>query len=80
MKAICQYFWNNLIAIDQLANTILAGDPDETISSRSARLRHIWYWNYLAYALDWIDPGHTVRALERDEGDRDLIWPPREKL
>jgi hypothetical protein len=28
------YFIRILIAIDQLANTIAGGDPDETISSR----------------------------------------------
>ena len=37
MKKITKYFWNLLIALDQLANTILAGDPDETISSRAAK-------------------------------------------
>ena len=30
---------NVLIGIDQLANTLLGGDPDETLSARSWRLR-----------------------------------------
>ena len=31
------YFWNVLVAIDQLFNTILGGDPDETLSSRMGK-------------------------------------------
>ena len=34
---LSQYCFNVLIAIDQLANTILGGYPDETISSRVYR-------------------------------------------
>lgn len=33
-----RYILNNLIAIDQLGNTLLGGYPDETISSRAYRL------------------------------------------
>lgn len=29
-----KYLYNILISLDQLGNTILGGDPDETISSR----------------------------------------------
>ena len=32
-----KYIWNLLISIDQLANTIMFGDPDETISSRMGK-------------------------------------------
>ena len=32
-----QYILNNLIAIDQLGNTLIGGYPDETISSRAYR-------------------------------------------
>lgn len=35
-----QYIKNNLIAIDQLANAICRGEPDETLSSRAWRLEH----------------------------------------
>lgn len=37
MKPMRQYFFNILIALDQLANTLFFGDPDETISSRLGR-------------------------------------------
>ena len=32
------YITNNLIAFDQMANALLAGSPDETLSARAYRL------------------------------------------
>lgn len=32
-----RYIWNLLIAIDQLFNALLFGDPDETLSSRMGK-------------------------------------------
>jgi len=63
-------FWNLLIAVDQLGNAYLGGDPDETISSRAAKQTHKRGWDKLTRFLDWIDPGHAGRALEVDEGGR----------
>lgn len=34
-----RYFHNVLVSVDQLANTLLAGYPDETLSARSWRCR-----------------------------------------
>ena len=46
MKKVAQFIFNYLIAIDQLANTLLLGHPDETISSRLGRSkgkeRYFW--------------------------------------
>lgn len=64
-----RYFWNLLIAIDQLANAIMLGDQDETISSRAAKRADQAGWRHLCHILEWIDPGHLKRALEPDEGD-----------
>ena len=36
---MARYFYNLAVSLDQLANTILAGYPDETLSSRSWRQR-----------------------------------------
>ena len=36
---IFKYFLNVLIGVDQLGNTILGGDPDETISSRLGKMK-----------------------------------------
>lgn len=68
-----RYFWNLLIALDQFGNAILAGDPDETISSRAykhveAKGRDTKINYYLLRILEWIDPGHGEKSVERDEG------------
>lgn len=64
-----RYFWNVLIAIDQLGNALTGGDPDETISSRAAKRTHVLGWRVLGNFLEAIDPGHLERAREDDEGD-----------
>ena len=69
-----RYLWNLFISLDQLANTVLGGDPDETISSRAGKKQRkgrLAY--YLCRALHWIDPGHCKRAIEHDEGDDAVI-------
>ena len=73
MKIARRYLWNVLIAFDQLANAILFGDPDETISSRAAKRCHLWGWRQLGHFLEWLDPGHLKRALEPDEGKDELF-------
>lgn len=78
MKIITTYFWNVLIAIDQLGNTLLFGDPDETISSRAGKWSGSVGWRgsvsyYLCRALHWVDKGHCAKSIESDEGDRGLL-------
>ena len=71
---ICMYFWNILISIDQLANTILGGSPDETISSRAGKKEHDQTWaKWLCKFLNAIDTNHCSKSIEEDEGDRDVI-------
>lgn len=70
---IRKYIWNMLIALDQLANAILLGDPDETISSRAAKLQHLRGWWLLGRFLEWIDPDHLAKSLEADEGKDAII-------
>jgi hypothetical protein len=72
------YLWNILIAVDQLANAVFAGDPDETLSSRFAkgRTRPGWrgrFCRIMCRILDWIDPGHSDRYLEMDEGKHAVL-------
>ena len=73
MSYLWRYLWNLFIAVDQLANAVLFGDPDETISSRAAKRSHVWGWHMLGRFLDWIDPGHMARSIEADEG-KDAIF------
>lgn len=68
MKA---YILNVAIALDQVANVLLAGAPDETLSSRAHRMRakgHRW-WGWTANAIDallFFDPNHCARAYESE--------------
>lgn len=69
-----------LVSLDQLGNTLAGGHPDETISSRIGKWKEsrqdagAWppsRWHPLRWldaALERIDPGHAIDAIERDEG------------
>ena len=66
------YLLNLLIALDQLANAFLRGDPDETLSSRAHRMRMkgqpVWGWT--ARAIDmlfWFDKDHCRTCWEREQ-------------
>ncbi|HYD43665.1 MAG TPA: hypothetical protein VEA79_00210 [Phenylobacterium sp.] len=58
-----------LVALDQLANALLLGLPDETISSRAAKAaRRGKRWGcVLCWLLDKIDRDHCERVIELDE-------------
>ena len=63
------WFLNMAIAIDQLANAVLRGDPDETLSSRAYRMHMKGqpYWGGLANVIDALffwqrAPRHCERA------------------
>lgn len=67
------YVWNLLIALDQLLNTLLAGDPDETLSSRMGKYVQRgrgWLPCQLCKLLDWLfkDKDHCINNIEPDEG------------
>ncbi len=54
-----------LIGLDQWANAVLGGAPDETISARAGRARvagQLWGRALCAF-LDWLDPGHCEDAV-----------------
>ncbi len=51
-----QYLRNLLISLDQLMNTILGGNPDETLSSRAYHLKQkgiYWYANIINGIFFW---------------------------
>jgi len=79
-KTLKQYLWDIAISVDQLVNTLFGGYPDETISSRLGKLKvrqggELFWKNWGGIAkpldafLDWIDPNHSVDAIEHDEGE-----------
>ena len=50
-----QYIFQNAVALDQLANTMIPGGmADETLSARAYRMREKKqrYWGWLANAID----------------------------
>jgi hypothetical protein len=66
---VSSYFWNLLISIDQLFNTIGGGDPDETISSRAGKVEHKnTFAKYLCKFLGLFDKDHCSKSIELDEG------------
>jgi len=71
-ERVRRYIVNVLIALDQFANALMGGDPDETISSRAGRAlrsKHKPLWaRVLCWLLNWIDPRHCIDAIEPDEG------------
>lgn len=67
-----KYFKNILISTDQLVNSILGGDPDETISSRAGKKVQqgdTGPWLWLCLALNKLDRNHCKKSIEKDEGD-----------
>lgn len=63
-----RYFRNVLISIDQLANTLLAGYPDETLSARSWRCRDKKRWFILMKVINFIanDSRHCEQAFTKE--------------
>jgi hypothetical protein len=72
---LCQHFWNGLVWLDQGLNWfLLLGDPDETISSVTAKnWRRCRFFAWLRRLLNWVDPGHTEKSLEPNEG-KNSVW------
>lgn len=72
---VSQYFWNILIAIDQLANTILLGDPQETISSRAdkAAVEGKRWGCVLCKLLNVVQKNHCPLSLEANVGSNAII-------
>jgi hypothetical protein len=56
-----------LLGLDQFANTLIGGMPDETISARAGRLRNRAGWHQLAWVLDKIQPNHVEAAIEHEK-------------
>lgn len=67
-----QYLRNILISLDQFANTLANGNPDETISSRLGKYVESgrgWIPCQLCKLLGFIfkDKDHCLNNIERDE-------------
>lgn len=81
-----RYLINNLEAFDQVLNALMAGDPDETISSRigkAARGDFGLTWQTIARPFEIVidrifaklgQENHCRREIETDEGKDDLFF------
>lgn len=70
-----RYSFRVWLAIDQLANTVLGGSEDHTISGRAGRGRAAGsrFWAVIAGCIDFIfrDKQHCSNAIEHDEREID---------
>ena len=67
---VFKYIRNILISIDQLANTLLGGDPDMTIS---ARLGRNYDGSWMKIFVDWLFKwqGHDSHCDNADKWEQD---------
>jgi hypothetical protein len=65
-----KYVWNVLVSVDQFFNTLLGGDPDETISSRMGKRARKGdkLGKIVCKILNFFQEGHCQKSIEEDEG------------
>jgi hypothetical protein len=89
MNKLGRWMMNILISVDQLGNSLLAGDPDETISSRLGRIKAKYNgripWTRpiskaTEYLLGKIQKNHCEISIEPDEGDKGIFDNPNKIL
>ncbi len=78
MGLIARYLWNILISVDQLANTVLGGDPDMSLSGRMGRAikeGRCILCRPICWILGKLDKDHCKKQdiKEADEG-RDAVF------
>jgi len=85
LKKTAQYGFNLMIGVDQMANVVLLGFPDETISGRTGRAivsgSARWYiriwWRILDFAAACLgDPNHSIKSIEDEDAfnEREELW------
>lgn len=71
MRYVVKYFWNLLVALDELCNAILLGSPEETMSSRMGKhlAKHDCpFCSFMCRLLNYIQKDHCIKSIETDEG------------
>jgi len=80
-KFIHCYLYNIIIAVSQLVNAALGGQPDETLSSRMGRVKrshggsfpsHMKLARFLDWFLDKIDKDHFWTSIKEPTREREL--------
>ena len=75
MREVFKYLWNILVWIDQGLNTLLGGDPDETLSSRmgkAIRENRCVLCKWMCRFLDLFETNHCEKSIEKDEGKNEV--------
>ncbi len=70
------YFWNILISVDQFINTLLGGDPDETMSSRMGKnilAGKCKICKAICWVLNIFQKDHCMKSIEPNVGSRQVI-------
>lgn len=78
MSKIKLYAYNLLISIDQLANTLLGGSPDTTISGRCYRHRDHWAAalavRFIDFLFSWHEQEHCRKSYEPGDRHEEEVW------
>jgi hypothetical protein len=85
MSFLFQYLWNILITLDRLVNVILLGEPEDTVSHRTAKAKSIEKkWGCIfCKVLDFIDRDHCHKVIAQHKSkwvadilirDRNIHW------
>jgi hypothetical protein len=84
MKTLGRFVFNLLLSIDQYANVLLLGDPDETISGRTGRAmlsgRPKWFVPYAHKAINKLfnildgQQNHCIDSVEPEETYDKELW------
>lgn len=72
-----RYLHNIFVGLDQFVNSLMFGDPDETISSRAGRVFPGTTWTKFIDWLMFYQSNHCYRSIEESEGKNDLLFPRR---
>lgn len=73
-----QYLYNLGVLLSQSISTLLGGDPQETLSSRTGKAilgGNLFAKNYLGPLMDFIfrEKDHAINSIQEDEGKKE-IW------
>ena len=72
-----QYILNLIHLLDQAVNTILGGDPQETLSSRMGKYVYLNRGSipcYVCKFLDLFEKDHCLKSVNKYEGSKAVIW------
>lgn len=72
------YFYNLLIGVDQFANVLLGGAPDQTISYRAHKHREHWAGamavRFIDWLFSWYEDGHCQKSYEAGDRHTEEVW------